>query len=365
MKAAPAILALAVLPFLAACRNDTASPPAQPVRPVISVVAEPRDRELRGPYTGSIQPRYSTDVAFRVFGRMVARFVDVGTLVSENQDLAALDPAMQIVQVRNAEASVANAEAQFANAQAEELRQKPLVERNITPQATFDLLVQNRETAQANLTRARATLTRAQDALSYTQLRADFAGVVTARYAEPGQVLNPGQKVLTIARPDVREAVFSVPNELAELLATPAAFEIVVRLDPQTAIKAGAVRSIDPVADPVTRSRTIYLTLDSPPAAYRLGTTIDVTLTQSIPPRIDLPATAVLERDGTHHVWIVTREANAPVGRVALREVSLGDRTPTSVTVTSGLASGDRVVVAGVHSLTQDQAVRIPEGMRP
>ncbi len=353
------MVATLALLLLAGCREESRTAAAPPVRPVLSVVAETRAQETLGPYAGSIQPRYSTDVAFRIFGRMVARFAEVGAFVKKDEELAALDPALQLIQVRNAEAAVANAEAQFANARAEEQRQKPLVERNITPQATFDLLVQNRETAEANLTRARASLKRAEDALSYTQLRADFDGVVTARYAERGQVLNPGQKVLTVARPEVREGVFSAPNELAELLGAPGAFEIVVRLDPQTAMKAAAIRSIDPAADPITRTRTVYLTLNDPSPAYRLGTTIDVTLTRPIAPRIELPATALLERDGKTQVWVVTKETRSSDATVALRDVTVGARKGATVDVTAGLKTGERVVIAGVHSLAPGQAVKI------
>ena len=50
---------------------------------------------------------------------------------------------------------------------------------------------------------------------------ADFDGVVTDRYAEPGQVVNAGQKIVTVARPEVREAVIAVPDALADALSHP------------------------------------------------------------------------------------------------------------------------------------------------
>ena len=54
--------------------------------------------------------------------------------------------------------------------------------------------------------------------------------------------------------------------------------------------------AIDPPADPTTRTRNVYLTLDDPPAAFRLGITIAVTLSRPVSPRIDLPVTALLEQ---------------------------------------------------------------------
>ena len=58
---------------------------------------------------------------------MVARPVDVGSVVRKGDELATLDPAVQVLEVRGAEAAVANAEAQLANAEAEEGRQRDLV----------------------------------------------------------------------------------------------------------------------------------------------------------------------------------------------------------------------------------------------
>jgi RND family efflux transporter MFP subunit len=359
-RQAAILLGIALLALLGACRQDRQAEVAPPVRPVLSVKAEINETETLGPFVGSIQPRYNTDVGFRVFGRMVARFVDVGAIVRKGDDIATLDPSVQLIMVRNAEAVLANAEAQYANAEAEEKRQRPLVERNITPQAQFDVIVQNRDTAAANLIRAKASLRRAQDVLSFTQIHADFDGVVTGRYAEPGQVVNPGQKIVTIARPEIREAVFSVTSDLADILANRNDFEMQVRLDPATAMKAAAVRGVDPAADPTTRTRTVYLTLNDPVPAFRLGVTVYVTLQKPISPRIDLPTTALLETDAKTRVWVVEKKPSGADATVSLRDVTVTSRTAETITIASGLSAGERVVTAGIHSLKPGQAVKLP-----
>lgn len=345
-----------MLAALASCREDSQATAAPPVRPVLSVVATVRTTDTLGPFAGSIEPRYSTDLGFRVFGRMVARFVDIGSAVTKGQELAALDPSVQALAVRNAEASVANAQAQFNNADAEEGRQRDLVRRNFTPQAQFDLVQRNRDTAEANLTRAQASLRKAKDLLSFTQLLADFDGVVTGRYAEPGQVVNAGQKILTVARPEIREAVFAVPDALAEQLSHPNDSTITVTIDGAISVKAGPVRAIDPMADPTTRTRTVYLTLNDPPVAFRLGITISVTLSRPVAPRTNLPATALLDRDGKVFVWVVDPAKST----VALREVVVASRDQDDAIVTSGITAGERIVIAGVHSLKAGQVVRVP-----
>ena len=349
--------ALAMVSMLGACRDETQDATPPPLRPVLSTIAVVRTEDTLGPFAGTIEARYRTDFGFRIFGRMVARFVDVGDVVKKGDDLAALDPATEVLSVRSAQASVVGAEAQAANAQAEESRQRELVGRNITPQAQFDLVLKSRDTAHANLIRAQAMLRKAQDALAFTQLKADFDGVVTGRHASPGQVVTAGQKVVTIARPEIREAVIAVPSGLGDILGSKNDLDMLVTLDDAITIKASRVRGIDPDLDPTTRTRIVFLTLDDPPSAFRLGITISVKFTRPVSPRIDLPATALLDKDGKIFVWVVDPASST----VAQREVEIAERTDARVAVSGGIAAGQRIVTVGVHSLTPGQKVKVPQ----
>jgi RND family efflux transporter MFP subunit len=160
---------------------------------------------------------------------------------------------------------------------------------------------------------------------------------------------------MTVARPEVREAVIAAPAALADQLAAGDKYEIAVALD-QGAVKmmAAAVRAVDPAADAATRTRNVYLSLANPPDAFRLGITVQVTLSKPVTPRVELPATALLEQNGKTQVWIVDPSTK----KVALRDVAVVARGPDTVAV-SGLAAGDRVVTVGVHSLKADQAVKL------
>ena len=104
MKTLAAIGCSALL-LLAACKQDSQTVVEPPLRPVLSVVAVVRTTDTLGPFAGTIEPRYKSDLGFRIFGRMVARFVDVGAVVTKGQELAALDPAVQALVVRSASCS--------------------------------------------------------------------------------------------------------------------------------------------------------------------------------------------------------------------------------------------------------------------
>ena len=221
-------------------------------------------------------------------------------------------------------------------------------------QAQYDAARESRETAEAGVTSAKANLDKAEEQLGYTELRADFDGVVTATAAELGQVVQPGQTVVTVARPDIREAVVDLPDSIGRELKPGDRLDIALQVDPSVQA-AGSVREIAPQADPTTRTLRVRITLASPPESFRLGTTITATVTTQAAPGIELPASALLERDGKTMVWVVDPATRT----VSTRDVTIAARDGSSVRVLDGLTSGTRVITAGVHSLTPSQTVKI------
>ena len=199
-------------------------------------------------------------------------------------------------------------------------------------------------------------MTKAKDALSYTELHADFDGVITERDVDVGHVVTAGQKIATLARPDVKDAVFDIPDAMVAALPSDAVFDIAIQLDPSKTT-TGRVREIAPLADPSTRTRRIRVTLDNPPVAFRLGTMVAVLLKKTLPPSIVLPATALLEQDGKTLVWVV----DPATKKVAQRAIEMAARDDHTIAVSKGLTAGERVVVVGVHSLQPGQIVKIAD----
>src|SRR5205085_6554271 len=127
-----------------------------------------------------------------------------------------------------------------------------LIVTDTTSKQTLDNAEQVRAGAEALVANAHAKLTKAIEQLGYAQLKADFAGVVTAVGAEVGQVVSPGQNVVTIARPDIREAVVDIGEDFPVPLETGLAFTVGLQLLPAVEVE-GKIREIAPQADPVTR----------------------------------------------------------------------------------------------------------------
>ena len=349
---------------LAGCKeagDDTRASEASPVRPVLTQVAEPSDTVTFGPFAGTIEPRYQAQLGFQIPGRMVARDVTIGDVVKKGQRLAALDTIVSRFDLTRAEADLADARAQAENAESAEARTRRLMTGNSVAQATLDQAVAKRDTARARVDQAQASLQKARDQMGYTELKAEFDGVVTQRLAEVGQVLSAGQGVVTVARPDVREAVVDIPEAYVGALPADGLFTVALQSAPELTAR-GRVREIAPLAEAGTRSRRIRIALERPNAAFRLGATINVALTSKVQRRFLLPVSAVLDEGGRRSVWVVSADGRA----VTRRDVTVTPRGPHAdpgrVAVTDGLQPGDRVVVAGVHTLKEGQAVRLTDG---
>jgi membrane fusion protein, multidrug efflux system len=341
---------------LAGCKQEAKTP--EPVRPVLSTVIEPAASSSTVA-VGTVQPRYETNLGFRVLGRLIARPVNVGDLVAEGQTIAAIDPTALELAVRSARADLSKAEALLENAIGTEERKRILIKADATTKQTLDDAEQVRAGAQASTARARANLAKAIEQLSYAQIKADFAGVVTAVSAEVGQVVSPGQSIVTVARPDVREAVVDIGADFPVPLTVGLPFIVSLQLLPDVQVE-GQIREIAPQADSVTRMHRVRIALNDPPESFRLGSTITARLSKAHSRILRVPASAVLKKRAETFVWVV----DDPTSTVSLHRVDLSE-DEGGIRVVSGMTAGARIVTAGIHSLEQGQQVRIQEESRP
>ena len=346
------LLSMGVL--LVACSKS--EPPPEPVRPVLSIKVQALNEETLGRFASSIQARYESNTGFRVGGRIASRNVDVGAEVQKGTLLATLDPSDQQNQLRSAQGDLAKVQAQLINAQANARRQQALFDRGVGAQAQLDIATTDLKTTQASLDQARAAVNQSKDQLGYTELRSDHKAVVTAWNAEAGQVVTAGQQVVTLAQPDIKEAVIDLPDTLVDEIPSDVVFLVAGQLDPSINTTA-TLREIEPQAQSATRTRRARLTLADTPDGFRLGTAISVTLSSAIKPRIELPATALQEVDGKSRIWVIDTQSKT----VSPRDVSVISRTDGSVVLAGGVKNGERVVSAGVNSLKPGQSVKLDE----
>ncbi len=350
-------LMLATLALSACDSSEDADKTTQP-RPVLTAIAELRPARSEE-YAGTVEPQIKTDIGFRIIGRLISRDVDVGDTVARGERLAAIDPTALELAVRSASAEVGSALAQLTNAQAAAERQRALLTTQASSQATVESADQAAIAAEATVSRAQAALAKAEEQLSYAQVEATFDAVVTATAAEVGQIVEPGDAVVTIARPDLRDAVVDIPVDSGPI-AIGTKFRIALQMDP-SAVVAGSVREVAPEADAITRTLRVRIALIDPPPSFRLGTTVRATLERDATPALTLPASALLEQDGKAYVWLIDEKDSIAVKQ----EIGVAHREDGIFTVATGLQPGARVAIAGVHTLEDRQKVILPEGNKP
>jgi len=346
-----------LLLILAGCQGEEAVP-APMVRPVKSMVVQPFGEQPLT-FSGSVEPQVSTDFSFRILGRMVDRRVNVGDIVAAGVVLATLDPSVQEQDVQAAQAALVSAEASLSNATGVASRQRALQASNVATQAAVDQAEQSLQSNRSAVLQAAAALEKAREQLGYTRLAAETPGIVTAVSAEAGQVVSPGQSVVTIARPDLRDAVVDLPDRFAAALDPAAPLRIQLELDASVTAE-GTVREIAPLADPVTRARRVKIALKDAPEGFRLGSIVKVALPVGEEGALALPASAVLQRDNGTFVWVLPKGADT----VALRPVKVREEADGRLAVLDGLKAGERVAAAGANTLTEGQRVKIEETTR-
>ena len=352
MRTCP-VAAITTAVLLSACQDQ--APPAPDIRPVRTVTVERKAGEDSVSLTGQVRAQNEVSLAFRIDGRMFERLVNIGDQVKPGQVVARLDPQNEQNTLRSAQANLSAAQAQLTQARNTFSRQQSLLNRGYTTRVQFDDAEKGLQTAVAQVDSGQAELRRSQDQLSYTELRADAAGTVTAKGAEPGEVIKAGQMIVQVARQGGRDAVFDVP---AQLIRRERREDVVITIaladDPN--IKAmGRVREVAPQADPTTRTFQVKVGLTDPPDAMRLGSTVVGRAAVTAAEVIELPATALTEANGRPAVWVV--EPNTQT--VALRNIDVIRYDPASIVVSQGVEAGDIVVTAGVQVLRPGQKVRL------
>ena len=154
-------------------------------------------------------------------GRIGAIRVDVGDRVKKNALLAALDARPFQAEIRRAKAELARLEGALKIAERERRHAEELYDRTVLSTTALEDAQVREEEAAAAVARASAELELARLDLEYSQLRAPFAGIITARHIHPGEVVSNRCEItpmLEIARGDALLAVARITPQQADRL---------------------------------------------------------------------------------------------------------------------------------------------------
>lgn len=308
---------------------------------VVAAETAPTERLL----DGTVEAVNQATVSAQTTGRVSDIYFDVNDTVPAGAVILRIRSTEQAAGLTQARAALQEATAREAEAQARYARIRDMYERRVVAKATYDEASAARDAAVARLVAARAGLEAAREGVSYTEIRAPYAGVMTRKHVEVGEAVAPGMPLVSGASLDALRVVVEIPQSVLPQART--ARSAVVYADGRRIRSSGV--TLFPAADPGTSS--FRARIDLPPGEQGLapGMFVKVGLVVGEAERLLVPRSAVVERSEMRALYVV-----APDGRVSLRQVRLGHVVDDRVEVLAGLKPGERVaadpVAAGLRA---------------
>lgn len=331
---------------------DTSNAGAEQI-PVVTVVV-PGESSVAGEITGtgSLAARRSMPVGSVGEGGQVREVrVDAGDWVRQGQILAVIDRSVQQQSAASQAAQVQVAAADARIAQSNLDRGLKLVDRGFISKADIDQLTATRDAAIARVKVARATLGQLNAQNARLNIVAPASGLVLERNVEVGQVVSGGSGVLFRL---ARDGEMELPALLSEDDLARLAVGVEAKVTPVGSGKTliGHVWQISPTIDPTTRQGTARIALRYDPA-LRPGGFASALIESGAVTAPMLPESAIQTDAKGTFVYVVDAS-----GRAHRRAVKAGLVTAQGITVASGLAGNERVVLRAGGFLNDGDKVK-------
>jgi RND family efflux transporter MFP subunit len=301
--------------------------------------AAPRERI----FDGTIEAVNRATVSAQTSGRVAEILYDVNDFVEAGAAIMRFTAVEQQAARRQATAALEEAQARFNEAEQEYERVASMFRNETVSRARFEQAQANRDAAEARLEAARSAVATAEEQLAYTEVRAPYAGIVSARHVEVGELVAPGQALMSGLSLESLRAYVDVPQSMFEP----------IRGIGRAFVYAGDERiaaegmTFFPVADAATNTFRVRVSLPEGSARFFPGMLVKVGFVVGDTQRLLVPNDAVVRRSELSAVYVVEAE------RVALRQVRLGRGYGEDVEVLAGLDEGEQValdpVAAGIY----------------
>ncbi len=316
-------------------KSERAAPPSLPAASVRVQVVESKQRVATEEVVGTVRAKLRSVIEAKVSGKLEQLLVVPGQQVKAGEVLAVVD-------AREVQARYDQAVALRQQAEADLKRLTTLFEQKILSAAEFD-------NAQAKARVAVAGVAEAQTMLDYTKVTAPFAGVITRKHADVGDLATPGKPLLDMEDSTALRLEADVPEAVVGKLTL--GDKLPVRISALEKEIDGVVSEIAPAADPNSRTFLVKLDLPGTPG-LRAGQFGRVAMPVGETAALRVPVSAVIQRGQMELVFIVVD------GKAQLRIVKTGKRLGAEVELVSGVAAGEKVVVEGVAGLVDGQPVK-------
>ena len=351
---------LLLFALVTACKNGDASADTASIDNAVLVGPENivviRAEEIRtGPtLSGAIEAERVATLRAEVPAAVMETYAEPGQRVGGGAVLARLDDTAIRDQALSTKAAVATAQNAYDIAKRELERAEALVKAGAIAERDVERARNGALAAETQLASAQAIHASAQKQQNRTRILAPFAGVISARQANAGDLVSPGSALFTIVDPTTMRLEASVPAEALSMVRVGLPVEFTVS-GYATRRFTGRISRVNPTADPATRQVRIIATIPNAGAALVGGLFAEGRVASESRTVPVVPISAVDERGVRPSVM---RIKNGKVERV---EIALGmrDNQTETVEARAGLTPGDTVLLGTARGLTAGTPVKV------
>jgi membrane fusion protein (multidrug efflux system) len=360
------IVALLLAAHALACGSGEQAggpPPPEVVVATAKVGSVPDRRE----YVGNVRATNAVDVRARVRGYLKEQRFEEGHFVEQGQLLFLIDPSTYKVELAEANGQLARTRAAAERARRDFARAEQLERDGVASVAVLDARRADRDSAEAEIASAEAKVGAALLNLSYCTVRAPIAGRIGRALVDVGNLVGEsGQDTVlaNIVQVDPIHVDFApTERDRLDVLRGAAAGRLpqdregvpveIILGDGTPYPHPGAIDYVDPVIEPTRGTVAVRALVPNPDAALKPGEFVRVVVVfPDVTDAVLVPQRAVVDQQGGTSVLVVKADDS-----VESRSVALGASHDGMQQVTSGLASGERVIVDGVQKARPGQKV--------
>jgi membrane fusion protein (multidrug efflux system) len=355
---AGALLAIAALSVGACKKNDASAEPAKVETMLVGPenVTVVRAEQIRtGPaLSGSLTPERSATIRSEMSAAVIQTYAEAGQRVGAGQALAQLDAAVLREQQLSARGAMTTAQSSYDIAQREMSRSSALEKAGAIAERDLERARNALVTAQGQLATARAQLANVNKQLDKASVQAPFAGIVSQRQINAGDVVSPGTALFTVVDPASMQLEASVPAEALAQVRVGMPVEFRVNGYPNRTF-SGRISRVNPTADPATRQVKIMAAIPNAGNTLVGGLFAEGRVASEARTVPMVPLSAVDER-GLRPTVVRLRG-----GKIEKVEVGLGirDAAAETVEITTGVAPGDTLLLGAARGISPGTPVKV------
>lgn len=330
--------------------------------PAVTVISPKPGQPASGlSLPAEIKPRFEASIYARANGYLKRRLVDIGASVKAGELLAEIDTPELDQELERARAQLAQAEAALgfskitATRWAELLKTASVSEQdNAEKQADLKLKTGAAESA-------RAEVRRLEELKSFTRITAPFAGTITARNIDMGDLIvaGAGKELFHLAQTNKLRVFVQVPQSMARSIQTGQTAGMAIPELPGRTFTPKVVRTAGVMASD-SRTLLVELELDNPKGDVLAGGYAQVRFTGAKKEAVlTLPSNTILFRPEGPQVGIVR-----PDGKVELSTVKLGRDFGQTIEIVSGVSPKDHVIINPSDSLATGAVVSMAQAAK-